>query len=155
MRRHLAHMPEHAIVKSRHHHPVIRIALADHGKGAVGHFDPLAFYLYEKRKGGISPQEKSERRNADALAPIRPSLIGAEPRTGIHSRERVSREVFNRAGRIGPAIQRGVVEYHGFTVAYPMVNASLGVKFVGGMVTLSVKAINIFDETLQSSFALA
>lgn len=40
-------------------------------------------------------------------------------------------------------------EYHGFTDAYTMVNASLGVKFVEGKVTLSVKGINIFDETIQ------
>lgn len=40
-------------------------------------------------------------------------------------------------------------EYHGFTDAYTMVNASLGVKFVEGKVTLSVKGINIFDETVQ------
>ncbi len=40
-------------------------------------------------------------------------------------------------------------EYHGFTDAYTMVNAALGVKFVEGKVTLSVKGLNLFDEAIQ------
>ncbi len=40
-------------------------------------------------------------------------------------------------------------DFHGFTDAYTMFNASLGAKWVDGKVTTSIKAINLFDEKVQ------
>ena len=39
--------------------------------------------------------------------------------------------------------------YHGFTDAYTMVNGSFGVRWMGGKVTTSVKATNIFNQEIQ------
>jgi outer membrane receptor protein involved in Fe transport len=40
-------------------------------------------------------------------------------------------------------------QYHGFTDAYTMVNASFGVKWQAGKVVTTVKAMNILNETIQ------
>src|SRR5262249_20039818 len=39
--------------------------------------------------------------------------------------------------------------YWGFTDSYTMVNASFGVKWADGKITTSVKAVNLFNETIQ------
>lgn len=40
-------------------------------------------------------------------------------------------------------------EYHGFTDGYAMVNGSFGVKWMGGAITTTVKATNLFNQTIQ------
>ena len=39
--------------------------------------------------------------------------------------------------------------YAGFTDAYTMLNAALGVKLADGKVTVSLKAINLANQTIQ------
>ncbi len=39
--------------------------------------------------------------------------------------------------------------YHGFTDSYAMVNGSFGVKWMGGKLTTSVKATNLFNDDIQ------
>jgi outer membrane receptor protein involved in Fe transport len=39
--------------------------------------------------------------------------------------------------------------YHGYTDAYTMLNATLGVKLAEGKVTISLKGLNLTNETIQ------
>ena len=39
--------------------------------------------------------------------------------------------------------------YHGFTDAYTMVNASVGVKWVNGRITTLAKVTNLLDQKIQ------
>jgi outer membrane receptor protein involved in Fe transport len=65
-----------------------------------------------------------------------------------HGRRYFGAATLNHAGR---AFWSDVLtpEYHGYTAAYTMLGATLGVRFPGDRVELSIRGNNLLDQTIQ------